>query len=119
MFIESQTKIIIEDYLQINRNKYAVDSVKVFDIGDTSCLLLLCNFKRLCHSQTCLHVRGVVHYHDASQCSASEIQVVYCCSVVFKHCAILIFASTFVESYIIMLPVSGVHRRHKLFIVAL
>ena len=119
VFIESQTKIIIEDYLQINRNKYAVDSIKVFDIGDTSCLLLLYNFKRLCNFQTCVHVRGVVHYHDATQCFASEIQFVYCYSETIIQCAILMFASTFVELYITMLRMSALHRRVKLSIVTL
>ena len=71
------------------------------------------------HYQTCVHVCGIVCYHDATQCFASEIQFVYCCSVTLNQCASLIFASTFVELYITMLPISGLHRRNKLFIVTL
>ena len=89
------------------------------DIGNTSCLLLLCNFKRLCHYQTCVHVCGIVYYHDATQCFASEIQFVYCYSETIIQCAILMFASTFVELYITMLRMSALHRRVKLSIVTL
>ena len=81
------------------------------DIGNTSCLLLLCNFKRLCHYQTCVHVCGIVYYHDATQCFASEIQFVYCYSETIIQCAILMLASTIVELYISMLRMSALHRR--------
>ena len=91
----------------------------MFDIGNTNCLLLLCNFKRLCHYQTCVHVCGIVYYHDATQCFASEIQFVYCYSETIIQCAILMLASTFVELYITMLRMSALHRRVKLSIVTL
>ena len=71
------------------------------------------------HYQTCVHVCGIVCYHDATQCFASEIQFVYCYSETIIQCAILMLASTFVELYITMLRMSALHRRVKLSIVTL
>ena len=71
------------------------------------------------HYQTCVHVCGIVCYHDATQCFASEIQFVYCYSETIIQCAILMFASTFLELYITMLQMSALHRRVKLSIVTL